>query len=406
MESNQSIMSPTLTGIVAEIKTVLESARGNVARQVNSELLSAYWNIGRIISEYEQTVPERADYGKQTLKELAKVLTAEFGKGFSRSNLQNMRTFYLTYEKCQTLSGKLSWSHYCELLSVSDPDKRSFYEKEAVNSNWSVRELKRQIDSSLFERLLLSRRFPFENGAVLGAVGGVNMGNGLYAIQKLVFEEKKYTMARLLEALDADWVGFEEMRREFQTQPKYGNGIREVDETVAEVYRRFAEACLSLPCVYGDTLKPNAISISAHQPGGALTGATPDGRKGGEILADASLSPDHGQDVSGPLAVFRSAMTVDQDAYQGTLMNMKFLPSALSSREDLEKLSSVVKTYLTHGGKHIQFNVVDRAQLEDAKAHPEKHGDLVVRVAGYSAYFTRLPASIQDEVIDRSEQRI
>ena len=157
MESNQSIITPALTGIVAEIKTVLESARRNVARQVNSELLSTYWNIGRIISEYEQTVPERADYGKQTLKELAKVLTAEFGKGFSRANLQNMRAFYLTYEKCQTLSGKLSWSHYCELLSISDPDKRSFYEKEAVNSNWSVRELKRQIDSSLFERLLLSR---------------------------------------------------------------------------------------------------------------------------------------------------------------------------------------------------------------------------------------------------------
>ena len=157
MENNQSAITPALTGIVAEIKTVLESARRNVARQVNSELLSAYWNIGRIISEYEQTVPERADYGKQTLKELAKVLTAEFGKSFSRANLQNMRAFYLTYEKCQTLSGKLSWSHYCELLSISDSDKRSFYEKEAVNSNWSVRELKRQIDSSLFERLLLSR---------------------------------------------------------------------------------------------------------------------------------------------------------------------------------------------------------------------------------------------------------
>lgn len=157
MESNQSIITPTLTGIVAEIKTVLESARRNVARQVNSELLSTYWNIGRIISEYEQTVPERADYGKQTLKELAKVLTAEFGKGFSRANLYNMRQFYMTYEKIQTVSGQLSWSHYCELLSISDSDKRSFYEKEAVNSNWSVRELKRQIDSSLFERLLLSR---------------------------------------------------------------------------------------------------------------------------------------------------------------------------------------------------------------------------------------------------------
>lgn len=157
MESNQNILTPALTDIVAEIKTVLESARRTVARQVNNELLSTYWNIGRIISEYEQTVPERADYGKQTLKELAKVLTAEFGKGFSRANLYNMRQFYMTYEKIQTVSGQLSWSHYCELLSISDSDKRSFYEKEAVNSNWSVRELKRQIDSSLFERLLLSR---------------------------------------------------------------------------------------------------------------------------------------------------------------------------------------------------------------------------------------------------------
>ena len=146
-----------LSPVVQEIRTVLETARGNVARQVNSELLGTYWNIGRIICEYEQTLPDRADYGKQTLKALAKELTNAFGKGFSRSNLQNMRLLYLAYEKCQTLSGKLSWSHYCELLSISDPDKRSFYEKEAVNSGWSVRELKRQIESSLFERLLLSR---------------------------------------------------------------------------------------------------------------------------------------------------------------------------------------------------------------------------------------------------------
>ena len=157
MERNHDALAPAMNGIVAEIKTVLDSARCNVARQVNSELLNTYWNIGRIISEHEQTVPERADYGKQTLKELARVLTAEFGKGFSRANLYNMRLFYMTYEKVQTVSGQLSWSHYCELLSISDPDKRSFYEKEAVNSNWSVRELKRQIDSSLFERLLLSR---------------------------------------------------------------------------------------------------------------------------------------------------------------------------------------------------------------------------------------------------------
>ena len=147
--------SETLNCVVQEIKTVIETARRNVVRQINSELLNTYWDIGRIIAEYEQTIPERADYGKQTLKELSRILTAEFGKGFSRSNLQNMRAFYLTYEKCQTLSGKLSWSHYCELLSISDADKRSFYEKEAVNSKWSVRELKRQIDSSSVRSLPL-----------------------------------------------------------------------------------------------------------------------------------------------------------------------------------------------------------------------------------------------------------
>jgi len=253
---------------------------------------------------------------------------------------------------------------------------------------------------------MYTRRFDFENGAVLGAVGGVNTGNALYAIKKLVYDEKKYTMAQLMEALDADWVGYEDMQRDFKAAPKYGNAIKEVDEMVAEVYKLHADTCLSMPCVYGDVLRPNAISISAHQPGGALTGATADGRKGGEILADASMSPDHGQDTSGPLAVFRSAMCVNQDAYQGTLMNMKFHPSNLKTEEDMMKLAAMIKTYLTHGGKHIQFNVVDREEMEDAKVNPNDHPELTVRVAGYSAYFTRLPESIQDEVIDRTSQEL
>ncbi len=134
-----------------------DAAHSNVAQQVNNELLCAYWSIGRIICEYEQSDSARADYGKQTLKALSKELTKEFGKGFSVSNIQFMRRFYQTYQIQQTSSVKLSWSHYCELLSITDADKRSFYEKEAAKSNWSVRELKRQIDSSLFERLLLSR---------------------------------------------------------------------------------------------------------------------------------------------------------------------------------------------------------------------------------------------------------
>lgn len=142
--------------VVKEIKQILIAARENVARTVNNELLLAYWNIGRIIIYSEQSGSEKAEYGKQLLKSLSKELTRELGKGFSVSNLQYMRRFYLEYQNQQTLSVKLSWSHYCELLNVSDGQARSFYQQESINSNWSVRELKRQIDTSLFERLILS----------------------------------------------------------------------------------------------------------------------------------------------------------------------------------------------------------------------------------------------------------
>jgi predicted nuclease of restriction endonuclease-like (RecB) superfamily len=156
MDKNGLKTNPDVSSVVSEIRSVVDAARNNVARQVNTELLSTYWNIGRIICEYEQTLPERADYGKKTLQLLSKELTKELGKGFSRANLYNMRLFYQTYKKFQSVTGKLTWTHYCELLSISDPDKRSFYEKESINSGWSVRELKRQISTSLYERLLLS----------------------------------------------------------------------------------------------------------------------------------------------------------------------------------------------------------------------------------------------------------
>lgn len=142
--------------MVNEIKQLLNESRQKVAIQVNTEMLATYWNVGRIIVEHEQANEYRAAYGKQTLKFLSKELNKEFGKGFSISNLQFMRRFYQTYQIQQTLSAKLSWSHYCELLTISDPDKRSFYEKETCNSGWSVRELKRQLSTSLYERLLLS----------------------------------------------------------------------------------------------------------------------------------------------------------------------------------------------------------------------------------------------------------
>ncbi len=140
----------------SNIKELMDNARNRVAREVNNILIQTYWKIGRIIVEEEQGNTDRAEYGKQLITDLSKKLTKEYGKGFSKSNLFNMRNFYLCFPIFQTVSGKLSWSHYCELLSISDEQKRSFYEKETINANWSVRELKRQIKTSLFERLLLS----------------------------------------------------------------------------------------------------------------------------------------------------------------------------------------------------------------------------------------------------------
>ena len=132
---------------------------------------------------------DRADYGKQTLKQLSKEVTKEFGKGFSVSNLQIMRRFYQSYQIQQTVSVKLSWSHYCELLTISDPDKRSFYEKEAINSGWSTRELKRQISTSLYERLLLSEGKTNKETVLALAEKGIEMSTPLDIIKDpYVFE--------------------------------------------------------------------------------------------------------------------------------------------------------------------------------------------------------------------------
>ncbi len=139
------------------IGELLELARKQVAKTINTILVETYWKIGKRVVEYEQKGEKRADYGEELLTRLSKDLKTKYGKGFSRSNLQYIRLLYIKYPKCQTLSVKLSWSHYVELLSVTDGLARSFYEKQCINENWSVRELRRQINSMLFERIALSK---------------------------------------------------------------------------------------------------------------------------------------------------------------------------------------------------------------------------------------------------------
>jgi len=142
--------------LVNQVKSIIDQSRHNVTVAVNRELLRSYWQIGKLIADIGQSDNFYGMSERAFMIALSKLLTNEIGKGFSRPNLINMKKFYENYPSGQTVSDHLSWSHYCELLSVEDKDARSFYEKECLNSRWSIRELRRQIDSALFQRLLLS----------------------------------------------------------------------------------------------------------------------------------------------------------------------------------------------------------------------------------------------------------
>ncbi len=147
----------TSPDLYERIRRIIENSRGNILRAVNTEMVLAYWHIGREIVEEEQNGRARAAYGHKLLESLAKRLCADFGKGFDESNLRNIRSFYMTYPKCDALRHELSWTHYRILMRVERPDARSFYEIECVKNRWSARELERQKGSLLFERLALSK---------------------------------------------------------------------------------------------------------------------------------------------------------------------------------------------------------------------------------------------------------
>ena len=187
--------------------------------------------------------------------------------------------------------------------------------------------------------------------------------------------------------------------------PKYGNDDDYADQMVVDFYQHHSDQVEACDSGFGNGCVPSGISISAHQPCGKCVGASPDGRKAFEILADGMISPKQGTDTEGVLATFNSGRKIQQDSYQATLFNMKFSPSALKTEEDMAKLASVIKTYLTNGGKQIQMSCVDAKTLKAAQEDPKNHKDVIVRVAGYSAYFVTLTNMMQNEIMERTEQQ-
>jgi len=249
--------------------------------------------------------------------------------------------------------------------------------------------------------------FPYDFRATMVPVGAINVADSLAAIKKLVFDEKKITMKVLKQAMVANWEGYESIRKMCLQAPKYGNDIDYVDSMAKGLYKFIIDEEAKPPSsgrpMRGRIRGIGGASISSMFAGGTIIGATPDGRLAGTTLSDGTVSPAQGQDTHGPTAMLRSAAKIDQALCSSTLLNVKLHPSSLTTREDLKKLGSLVKTYADMGGKWIQFNVVGNEQLLEAQKSPENHRDLIVRVAGYSAYFVDLGKGVQDDIIRRME---
>ena len=236
----------------------------------------------------------------------------------------------------------------------------------------------------------------------------VDVADSLFSIKKLVFEKKRLTMTELLEALDSDFADEkgQEIRLLCLAQPKFGNDIEEVDMLVRKISEDSAHIIRDY---HNDPFRNFMIAregLAWHYFGGLGVGALPNGRKALEPLNDGALSPMRGMDKKGPTAVLRSAITAGFSESHASVLNQKFSTTILRSKESVGKLAAYTNAFMSGGGSHIQYNMVDTNELRDAKIHPENHRDLIVRIGGFSAYFTQLSSDIQDDVIDRSEHNL
>ena len=241
-------------------------------------------------------------------------------------------------------------------------------------------------------------------GPAVNEIGIADAADSLAVIRKLVFEEKRVTMEELLDALSNNFEGQEKLRGQFLHHvPKFGNDEDEADGIANEVVQFCNEEVMKYKNIFGGQAQAGIIAVTAGIPFGKVVGALPSGRKAGQPLAD-NASPSPGNDKKGPTAILRSVAKLDVARLRnGTLLNLRLSPRAVSTPEGLHKMANFIRGLCDIGCWHIQFNVVDTAVLRDAQQHPEKYTDLLVRVAGYSAYFTQLHKEVQEDIIRRTE---
>ncbi|BBO91144.1 trans-4-hydroxy-L-proline dehydratase [Desulfosarcina ovata] len=240
------------------------------------------------------------------------------------------------------------------------------------------------------------------NTSYIQGVGLGSISDALTALKEHVFSRKTVCMADVLKALKSNFDGFDDLRhRLLEDTPKYGNDDDAADDVMQMVFEAYYRAVDGRPNTRGGVHRINLLPTTCHVYFGSITGALPDGRMAGTPLSEG-ISPVQGADRNGPTAVARSAAKMDHIRTGGTLLNQKFLPQVLEGDAGITKLAQLVRTYFRMDGHHIQFNVVDRTMLEQAKRTPDDYRDLIVRVAGYSDYFVDLTEELQDEIIRRT----
>ncbi|UCF10455.1 MAG: formate C-acetyltransferase/glycerol dehydratase family glycyl radical enzyme, partial [Candidatus Bipolaricaulota bacterium] len=236
-------------------------------------------------------------------------------------------------------------------------------------------------------------------------IQGVGLGtttDALAAIDEHVYRHGKLTMDQLMDTLDSDFVGYESVRQMLVRQsPKFGNDDDRADRIACKLSDAYSESIDGRPNTKGGRYAVNLLPTTVHVYFGSVVGATADGRKAGIPLSDG-ISPVQGADTNGPTAVVRSVGKIDHVRTGGTLLNQRFLPDVLRDESGLRKLGDLVRTYFRMDGHHIQFNVVDSETLRQAQERPSEHRDLIVRVAGYSDFFSNLDRALQDEIIART----
>ena len=243
----------------------------------------------------------------------------------------------------------------------------------------------------------------YSMGDGLDAIGVADLINSILAVKELVYDKQLVTMDTLCKALAADFIGYEDVHALCVNATKYGNDDTAADDLACEIFNFIADYIEGFRHVFG-RYTAGILPVSGNTPFGEQVGALPSGRRAWKPLADG-LSPEQGTDTNGMSAVVRSVANIPHTRYnQGTLLNQKLDPLFAHGEKSVEALMSYLKTLCTLGVFHVQFNVVDEELLRDAQIHPEEHNDLLIRVAGYTAFFTELGPETQGDIISRTTQ--